>query len=197
MPLQQIIWNHLWAKQLHEQVEVMACIVAHYARRGLERHGAETAFLRSTGWHGESGMVHFGSHLTVGFLQANGDLEMTHHVYRKRQCGEQPTQMKMPWNGVEKEDIYLWGGGQWWPFYTRQSTFMLMQVLDDELSCCCNGKSTQLQPKPRSWDQGGVEKRHKVSCRPPSAEGLLKAAKGTHKCAGSRERELEGEGQLL
>ncbi|KAF8257083.1 hypothetical protein EI94DRAFT_1709637 [Lactarius quietus] len=75
MPLQQIIWNHVWAKQLHERVEAKARIAAHYARRGLEKRGVKTAFLRSTGWHGESGTARFGGHLTVDFLQANVSLD--------------------------------------------------------------------------------------------------------------------------
>ncbi|KAF8263629.1 hypothetical protein EI94DRAFT_1703840 [Lactarius quietus] len=70
MPLRQIIWNHVWAKQLHERVEAKARIAAHYARRGLEKRSVKTAFLRSTGWHGESGTARFGGHLTVDFLQA-------------------------------------------------------------------------------------------------------------------------------
>ncbi|KAF8265990.1 hypothetical protein EI94DRAFT_1702093 [Lactarius quietus] len=57
-------------------VEAKARIAAHYARRGLEKRSVKTAFLRSTGWHGESGTAHFGGHLTVDFLWANEYLWM-------------------------------------------------------------------------------------------------------------------------
>ncbi|KAI9436772.1 hypothetical protein BJY52DRAFT_1230378 [Lactarius psammicola] len=68
-----IVWNGLYNANIEERNTVEERVQAHFVRRKLWRRRVKFAFMRATGWHGESGAAESGGHITVDFF--SGDLK--------------------------------------------------------------------------------------------------------------------------
>ncbi|KAH9017143.1 hypothetical protein EDB85DRAFT_1897792 [Lactarius pseudohatsudake] len=62
-----IVWNGLYNANKEERNTVEERVQAHLVRRKLWRRKVKFAFMRPTGWHGESGAAESGGHITVDF----------------------------------------------------------------------------------------------------------------------------------
>ncbi|KAH9018971.1 hypothetical protein EDB84DRAFT_1566224 [Lactarius hengduanensis] len=62
-----IVWNGLYNANKEERNAVEERVQAHLVRRKLWRRKVKFAFMRPTGWHGESGAAESGGHITVDF----------------------------------------------------------------------------------------------------------------------------------
>ena len=101
MALENIDLDTLYTSQQQKHEFVKARIQAHYRIKRLERCGVTLAKVRyiscillsfsfvltgfcgrPTGWHGESGLVSSGGHITVDFYKERWVYYTTHHVYR-------------------------------------------------------------------------------------------------------------------
>lgn len=71
------------AKRRQDRIRVKARIRAYYSQMGLQQLGVEVASVRPTGWHGESGAVRSGGHITVRFEMRSGVRVTTRHIYRR------------------------------------------------------------------------------------------------------------------
>jgi hypothetical protein len=82
MPL-TISWRGLYKSQAlrHHRIFVEERIRAYYARMGLEDWGVTVAETCPIGWHGESGSLPTGGHITVRFFSRRRYFS-TAHIYR-------------------------------------------------------------------------------------------------------------------
>ncbi|KAH9066930.1 hypothetical protein EDB83DRAFT_2314922 [Lactarius deliciosus] len=62
-----IVWNGLYNANKEERNAVEERVQAHFVRRKLWRRMVKFAFMRPTGWHGESGAAESGGYITVDF----------------------------------------------------------------------------------------------------------------------------------
>jgi hypothetical protein len=80
MPL-TIVWRGLYRSQALKRIFVEERIRAYYDRMALENQDVIVGETFPTGWHGESGSLPIGGHITVRFYRSHRRFFKTAHIY--------------------------------------------------------------------------------------------------------------------
>ncbi|KAH9022544.1 hypothetical protein EDB85DRAFT_1895180 [Lactarius pseudohatsudake] len=109
-----IVWNGLYNANKEERNAVEERVQAHLVRRKLWRRKVKFAFMRPTGWHGESGVAESGGHITVDFCTRARVHVATHHVYcTEAAYGARPQVLRGTINITFEKRVGVWFILEW------------------------------------------------------------------------------------